>query len=100
MPHTNNALHLRLSKKKQKTLIDNAAMAASFVYPLSGVPQVITVFSGSVEGVSLLSWSGFAVFTFLFMNYGIIHKIKPMIITNLLWFLIDLMVVIGILIHS
>lgn len=74
-------------------------MVASLMYPLSGIPQLISVYHGEVEGVSILSWLAFSFFSFLFLLYGIYHKIKPMIIVNLLWFVIDVAIVIGILKH-
>lgn len=75
-------------------------VCAAFIYPLVGIPQVVEVFGGNIEGVSLFSWTGFVFFALLFLMYGIIHKIKPMIITNVLWLIVDGMVIGGALIHG
>lgn len=72
---------------------------AAFLYPLSGIPQVIEVYNGQVDGVSLLSWLSFIAFSALFLSYGLIHKITPMIITNTLWLGVDGLVVIGMIAH-
>jgi uncharacterized protein with PQ loop repeat len=66
------------------------------LYPLSGIPQVFEVFQGHVDGVSVISWIAFMVFSSLFLVYGIFHKIVPMIITNFLWLIVDGIVVIGV----
>jgi uncharacterized protein with PQ loop repeat len=100
MSRQNHLLHLRLSKKRKLSLLDKSAIAAAFLYPMSGIPQVIEVFKGNVSGVSLLAWFSFMVFSFLFLLYGLAYKIKPMIITNVLWFIVESLVVVGILIHS
>jgi uncharacterized protein with PQ loop repeat len=90
--------HIQI-KKRQKQTIDHIVGIASYIYPLTGAPQVISVFQGNIDGVSLISWACFAAFAGLFMTYGIIHKIKPMIVLNFLWLCIDLLIVVGILIQ-
>lgn len=36
-------------------MVDKVAAGASFIYPLTGIPQVITVFNGNAQGVSTIS---------------------------------------------
>lgn len=72
-------------------------MFAGVVYPLSTTPQVIEVFKGNTDGVSLASWAVYMVFSVLFSTYGYLHKIKLMFMTNILWFIMQGLVVIGIL---
>lgn len=91
--------HVHLSKKKRRTSFDKLVGVAAFAYPLSGLPQAMLVFQGSTDGVSLTSWVFFALFSVLFLIYGIIHKIKPIIVTNLLWLLVDIFIVIGTITH-
>lgn len=93
-------LHARLAKRKKLTTFDKVIMVAAFIYPLSGLPQVFEVFQGNVSGVSLISWIGFTAFSTLFLIYGIIHQLKPVIITNFLWIIVDVLVIVGVLINS
>lgn len=74
-------------------------MLAAIAYPLSALPQVIQVFTGKSSGVSVLSWLSFALFSVLFIIYGTIHKVKPMVVTNSLWFVVQALVVTGTLLH-
>lgn len=90
-------VHAHLAQKKQLTLFDKVIILAAFLYPLSGLPQVIEVFNGQIQGVSLWSWAGFIGFSALFLAYGLIHRIAPMIITNILWLAVDSLVIIGVL---
>lgn len=100
MSRQNHLLHFHISKKQRLSWLDKMAVIAAFVYPLSGLPQVIGVLSGNTEGVSISSWLGFVVFSLFFMMYAIAHKIKPMIITNALWLVIDCLVIFGVFAHK
>lgn len=100
MSRQHHALHAHVNKKKRLTLFDKIIIVAAFLYPLSGLPQVIEVYNGEVDGVSLLSWLSFIAFSALFLTYGLIHKITPMIITNILWIAVDGLVVLGVIFHA
>lgn len=74
---------------------------AAVVHPLTALPQVYMIYTThDVGGISLWTWFGFMVLGLIFLAYGILHKIKPFIITQLLWFIIDFMVVIGTLLYG
>lgn len=88
-----------MSKRKQRTLLDHIAAVGAFVYPLTGLPQLVLIFRGETSGVSVISWFGFLLFSLLFFIYGVAHRIKPMIITNMLWIAIDAMIVTGVIVH-
>ena len=100
MSRQNHLVHSHLQKKKRLTLFDKIIILAAFLYPMSGLPQVVQVFQGQVDGVSLLSWLSFILFSALFLSYGLIHKITPMIVTNILWLAVDGLVVVGVLVHT
>lgn len=95
MTHQNHSLHTYMKRKKKITKFDNFINFAAFLYPISGIPQVIEVYNGNTAGVSLLSWVGFMFFSDLFLIYGLIHNVKPMIINNALWFVVDFLVIVG-----
>jgi hypothetical protein len=68
--------------------------ALSFVYPLSGIPQALAVWHGDGRA-SVLTWSLLFAFGFVSLTYGVIHRIRPMIVTNVIWSFIDLTIIIG-----
>jgi len=84
---------------KRKKALDRLVSIASYIYPLSGLPQVILVYKGNAAGVSLASWISFTCFAALFLAYGIVHKVKPMVVIYLLWLIIYSLIVIGLLIR-
>ena len=82
-------------------VIDELMMIASVVHPLSALPQVIQIYSThNAHSVSLLTWLGFMVLGAIFLTYGVLHNIKPFIITQVLWFIMDGLVVTGVLLYG
>ena len=100
MSRDNLTLHKHIEKKKKLNTFDIVVIFASFLYPLSSIPQVISVFQGSIEGVSIYSWIGFLIFASIFFTYGIKHKIFPMLIANSIWIVMDSLVIIGYVMYS
>jgi hypothetical protein len=90
-------LNILLSKKKNLTFFDRIILLAAIAYPLSTIPQILTVYSGRTDGISIVSWLGYSGFALLFLIYGLHHKIPPMIVGNFLWLSVDTAVVIGVL---
>ena len=84
----------------QLGLFDRIVLVVSVIYPLSALPQAFAVFNGKTEGVSLFSWGFFLVCALLFLIYGIRRRVLPMIISNSIWLVMDLLVVIGMLLSS
>ena len=98
MPHSDHYIHVKRPKlfKKKLTPFDAVVMCVSVAYPLSALPQAISVFQGHAEGVSLISWLSFLACATLFLVYGLKNKVYPMIVSNTLWIAMDSLVVIGI----
>ena len=93
-------LYKHLSIKKRKTVIDKLMSVAAVVHPLTAVPQVISIYtSHNVSGISLVTWLGFMILGLIFLAYGVLHHIRPFIVTQVLWFIVDFLVVIGVLIY-
>lgn len=93
-------LHKYLNKKKETAFVDRLMSAAAVIHPLTATPQVYTIYSThDVSGVSLWTWFGFMTLGLIFLTYGILHKIKPFIITQILWFIIDFLIVIGVILY-
>lgn len=106
MPHS--PVHVSTKKKSLKKKIDihpytgfdRLVLFVSVLYPLSAIPQIIAVFSGRTEGVSVLSWMVFLVCSALFFTYGLRRKVPPMIAANSIWVVMDALVIIGIFMNG
>ena len=86
-------------KDKRLNLLDKIVLCISIFYPLTAIPQIYKIWIyHDVSGISLLTLILFAVFAFPFLLYGIVHKIRPIIIMNLLWYVSYALVIVGIII--
>ncbi len=89
------------SEKFWIALLDKLLMVIAVVSPLMSLPQVYDLYSSQSAGsLSLLSWSSWALFNVPWIIYGFVHKQKPIIIMYVLWFLMNMSIVLGIIIYS
>lgn len=79
-------------------ILSRLVFVVSVVYPMSAIPQLIKIIQGDARGVSVVSWVSFFVCAGLFLIYGLRHRVMPMIVSNILWVLIDGMVVVSLLV--
>jgi uncharacterized protein with PQ loop repeat len=76
-----------LNKKQQKTLVDRLMGCAAILQPITGIPQIYKIYTTHVvTGISLLSWLGLLFFGLIFLSYRIVHKMKPYILLQFIWF--------------
>jgi uncharacterized protein with PQ loop repeat len=105
-----NHIHLRkrLFKKLEEyphpdqtiRKIDELAYVFGIAGPLFSIPQLYAIWSThDAKGVSLISWSAFTVGSLFWLFYGLTHKEKPIIISQSLWFILQLIIVIGIILY-
>lgn len=98
--HSHHLHKYILSKKKKITLLDKCMMVASSVYPFTMLPQIISIYtSHDVRGMSIASWLSFMAFGTVFLSYALVHKIRPLIVSQVLWMTIDIIIVVGILVY-
>ncbi len=80
--------------------IEGFALAAGVVQPLITLPQIITIYSNqSAKDVSLLTWIGYLLFGLVFLVYGIVFKLKPIWVGQIIWVTMQTIIVIGILLY-
>lgn len=102
--HKRKRIHQKLEKyphpKKWIKILDNFLLIIAVIGPLNNLPQIIKIFAlKSSSGVSTLTFSLFSLFNIPWIIYGIVHKEKPIIIAFSLWFITNMIVVIGTLIY-
>ena len=80
--------------------LDRITFLAGIIGPFTVLPQVYQIFSTkSAEGVSLIAWISMFGVTLPWIFYGIAHKEKSIIVSFILWEVVNLLVVVGILIY-
>ena len=76
-------------------------MVASIIHPLTTIPQVVTIYqTQNASGVSLVTWFGFMAIGGIFLAYGIVHKLAPFIVNQVIWFILDLLIVVGVILYG
>ncbi len=95
-PHKNN-----YHNHAQKYFLDKLIYPIALIAPVMTIPQIVEVWTQrGVQGVSLLTWSAYTAVSVFWIIYGLQHKEKPIILANLLSFIFDASIVLGVLLHS
>ena len=109
--HGTHHLHLRKrihskhekypSQDKKIRILDKVIYVVGVLGPIMLLPQIIKIFtSKNAEGVSFISYAFFTLFSGVWLCYGIVHREKPIIVTNVLWIIFHSLVSISVLIYG
>jgi len=87
-------------ESKNKKRIELFALIAGIVQPLITLPQIIIIYgSHSATDVSLLTWLGYLTFGVVFLVYGLVFKLRPIWVGQIIWVTMQAITVIGILLY-
>lgn len=80
-----------------KTLIERLIYVAAFVGPFTSLPQIFEIWikDKNADGVSSMTWCLFLVMSALWLAYGISKRDRPLIISNALWIVAEMIVIAG-----
>lgn len=81
--------------------LDKLTFIVGVIGPFTVLPQIYSIFSTkSAAGVSLVTWTLIFIVTFPWILYGVAHKEKNIIVSFILWEVVNLTVVIGVLLYG
>jgi len=81
--------------------LDNLCMISSVIMPFTTVPQIYKIFYyKDAIGISLMMWISYSILCIPMLLYGYFHKIKPILVLNLLWLIANSIIITGILIYG
>ena len=86
----------RVTRKEMRSY-DSFMTFIGVVGPLFIVPQVLRVWSGQTEGISLFTWTALGVVSMLWLLYGILRREKAIVVTNVILIVLNFAVVAGVL---
>lgn len=87
--------------EKYKRILDKIVYVAGIAGPVMTIPQVLIIWmEKNASGTSLITWISYTIITFFWLLYGLAHKEKPIIISNALWIVFEIVIVIGIYMYS
>jgi len=92
--------HKHIAKKQKRTSFDTFIYVFAFTTPLFELPQLMNiVISKSAENVSLITWSYLAISSLAWLIYGIQKKMWPLIVSYILYVLVEFSIAIAIIFY-
>ncbi|HKR81375.1 MAG TPA: PQ-loop domain-containing transporter [Candidatus Saccharimonadales bacterium] len=80
----------------EKRVINKAIFLVATAQPLGGIPQVIKLFTTrNAVSISISSWVIFVVFDLMWLWYGLANKQKAIVVSALLFTLMEGAVLVG-----
>lgn len=96
----------KISSKNRKNIIkhnkfiDNLSMIAAILMPFTTIPQIYKIWVlQSTAGVSMSTWILYTILCIPMVIYGIYYKMKPIIVLNILWMIMNITMIIGLIIY-
>ena len=90
----------KIHSKKGMKQYDRFMIFIGIASPLMTIPQILEIWLNKDAGrVSLITWSIYILSAICWLIYGIIHKSKPLIITEIAWIIVESIVLAGIIIY-
>lgn len=87
---------LVVKKQANSKLVDRMTYIVAIIEPAVTLPQVYVIFHDrTAAGVAISSWIGYQLFTLIWLWYGIVHKDKIIITYQLMWLVMQMLIIIG-----
>ena len=87
-------------KNKWVRFLDRFLLFVAVIGPLMTFPQILKIYVGqNAAGISIWTWSFYALIDIPWIIYGFVHKEKPIVIAYFLWLVTNLIVLVGALIY-
>ncbi len=91
---------LTKGQRNLNQLVDATIYIMATLGALVFVPQMIDVWTrADIGAVSLFSWFGMLIGSLFWIIYGLVHQAKPIIYSSVLGAGIQLLIIVGILVH-
>lgn len=88
-------------KSSYIVFLDKLTFVVGVIGPFTVLPQIYSIFTTkSAAGVSPITWALIFVVTFPWILYGLAHKERSIIVSFILWEIMNLTVVIGVLLYG
>ena len=93
-------IHRKQKHKMPLTKFDHVMVFVGTIYPMTMLPQIIKIIVEQDAGsVSLLTYSLKFFFVIPWMAYGILHKSRAILYSQIAWFITYVAIVIEILVY-
>ncbi len=80
--------------------IDYTVTIVGIVIPLMTIPQIVKSYTiKDVSSPALGTWFAYLFSSLFWFAYGLIHRSRPILVNSFLWFLMNMLVIVGALIY-
>jgi uncharacterized protein with PQ loop repeat len=100
LKHIYHKKRLQRPKKYKYTFFDRFIYLIAFAGPVMTIPQIYDIWVTKQLAVNAVTWSGYLVIGIVWLGYGIVHKEKPIIYSNLLGIITTGLVVLGAIVNK
>ena len=84
-----------------KRILDRMVYFTGALSIVMSIPQVLQIYLyNNVAGISFITWFTFLINATIWTTYGVVHKDKLIILMYVSYFIIDVMIVAGILMYT
>ncbi len=84
-----------------KRFLDKIMMGVALIGPLATIPQVYPVFmTQDTKGLSLVTWTVWVLLSCVWLVYGLLHKEMPIVLSNIIYIILQGAVVVAILLYN
>ena len=84
-----------------KRFLDKIMMGVALIGPLATLPQVYQVFmTQDTKGLALVTWTVWVLLSCVWLVYGLLHKEMPIVLSNLIYIVLQGAVVSAILLYN
>lgn len=93
--------HFHITKKDEKRLINRVCSVFAVLMPLTTTPQIYLLYSTkNAAGLSLLMWILYTFGCIPFLIFGILYKHTQLIVLNVIWIIVQIIMIVGIVMYS
>ncbi len=104
MPNRTEVMHHKhkgVRKQAYHPIIDKLVYFAAIFSPAMTLDQVWIIWAEkNTAGLSLLTWLSYTIVTLIWLSYGIVHKEKVIILSNIIWIILNIFIVSGIILYT
>lgn len=82
-------------------MLDKIVWGAAIAFPLTSIPQILKIFiEQNAQSISILTWILYVIFTLPLLFYSIVHRVRPLILMNVLWMIVYFAVIYGTVLYG
>ena len=87
--------------EKKIRLLDGLVMVNAVAMPFTTLPQITKIFQfKDAAAISIWMWVLYTLSCLIMLVYGVVHKVKWLIVLNVLWLAANSLVIFGIILYG